>query len=129
MPGPMQPPGLATPPAMTPGAGTKASARMKVKHAVEDLTSALGELKEVKSEEAKAILAALKTLAPISPEVDEALSSTELKAMLGGGQMVKPGIGAFGGLGPMAPRPFAMAGPRFGAPPMGTMPAPGVGPE
>ena len=78
------------------------------------LTEALGVLKEVKSEEGKAVVRALQTLGPVTPDVAEGIGQAEIASLIAGLQGVRPGMG--GGppptmLGTPTPRPAVMAGP------------------
>lgn len=105
------------------GAGTKAQARVELANATRALIKALDILKDVQSEESRAILKALDSLAKVTPDVDEGVSQSEVKAMMAGAETAKPGPGAMPGgmmgggagmgLGPGAPRPFAAAGMPF----------------
>src|SRR6516162_7161844 len=108
--GPLAPPGLATPPSLGVPEGVRAQARVKLGNAVRELTEIIGLLKEISSDEAKAVLTALKALAPVTPDVDEGVSKSQLRTLLGSAQAVRPNLGGppgmpGGGLGPLPPRP------------------------
>jgi hypothetical protein len=87
---------------------------VKISQATKMLVDTLGSLKgDLNSEEGKAILGALKVLAPIVPDVSEGMGRTELMSMLSQAQGVKPGPGVApqqGMLGIQAPRPTPMGG-------------------
>jgi hypothetical protein len=120
----LTPPPQATPPARLPGEGLKAQARVELSNATRALIKALSVLREVQSDEAQAALGALKLLAKVTPDVDDAVGASEVKSLMAGAETAKPGIGAGGAgsgpsmpIGPMGPRPVAAAGLPFG--PMG----------
>jgi len=110
------------------GEGLKAQARIELSNATRSLIKALGILKDVKSEESRAILKALDSLAKVTPDVDEAVGQSEIKSLLAGAETAVPGRGAGVpapagmGIGGGPPRPMAAAGMPFGGmptPPMG----------
>jgi len=107
-------PGPATPPlgpsavAPHPQEGLRAQSRIKIGNAAKMLTDTLGTLKgDLNSEEGKAVLNALKALAPVVPEVAEGMGQTEIQSMLAQAQPVKPGPGQAPAtmLGTPSPRP------------------------
>jgi hypothetical protein len=109
MPGPA---GGATPPlgpspAVPPAQeGLIAQARTKVGEASKLLVDALGMLKTgINSDEGKGILAALKILGPLTPEVSEGLGRSELQSLLASAGAVRqaPPPGMLG-----TPRPIGM---------------------
>src|SRR5882724_5016915 len=113
MPGPA---GAATPPvgpspAVPPAQeGLRAQARVKLGQAVSILVDALGLLKEASSDEGRAIVQALKTLGPVTPDVAEGLGRAEIQSLLASASPVRPGGGPMGGpppgmLGTPTPRP------------------------
>lgn len=88
-------------------------------NAVRSLIKALSVLREVQSDEAQAIISALKSLSRVTPDVDEGVSQSEIKALLAGAETATPGPGARppapgGPIGPMGPRPSPVAGMGFG---------------
>src|SRR5262249_24883677 len=89
-------------------------ARVKMANAVKELIDAIGVLKGegINSEEGKAIVAALKTLGPMTPEVAEGLGRADLLSMLSQAPGVRPGGGPPGMAG-AAPRPMMIGGPRY----------------
>lgn len=102
-----------------PQEGLRSSARAKLASAVKGLMDALGVLKgDINSDEGKAIIKALGILAPVTPEVQEGVSMSEIMAQLARAQAVRPG-NAPGMLGTPQPRPNVMAGPPMGAGMMG----------
>lgn len=113
MPPLMPTPPPATPLAPTPGAGMESQARVEMASAVKALIRALGVLKDVRTEEAKACLSALKALEKVAPDVDDGVSTSELASQMAGAQGVKPGAGAMmggGGMGlgrPPSPQPMS----------------------
>lgn len=113
---------MAPPPVRAPGAGSKAQVRVEINNAVRGLIRALSVLQDVGTDEARAILSALKALAPVTPDVEEGVSATELKSLLAGAETAMrpppPGPMPGGPIGPMGPRPQ----PIGGAPPMGMGP-------
>src|SRR5262245_48501170 len=133
MPPLLTPPGMATPPARLPGEGVKAQARVELNNMVRAGIRILKLLNEVSSEEGKAVLTALKALAPVTPDVDDGVSQSEVKSLLASAETAMPGPGAgaapAGGgmarapLGPMGPRPQAIGGMPFGT----NLPVPGAG--
>jgi hypothetical protein len=95
--------------------GLRAQARVKLSQAVRLLSEALGVLKEVGSDEGRAILSALKALSSVTPEVSQGLGESELAAMASGVQAARPAAaqppqGALGALG-ARPAPRVIAGP------------------
>jgi len=118
----------------TPGEGIKAQARVKLNNCVKSLIEVLGTLKEVKSDEGRAILSALKALAPVTPDVDDGVSQSELKALMASAETAVPGPGGARGpappLGPMPPRFRTVAGSPAGTLPPAAMMGggPGMGP-
>jgi hypothetical protein len=119
---PLMAPPMATPPARTMGDGSKAQARVQLGRAVQSLIDSLKILREVQSDEAKAILKALDALAKVTPDVDEGVSQSEVKAMLAGAETAMPGRGGAGSapgmqgpIGPAGPRPMPMGAPTLGA--------------
>lgn len=116
---PMTPPAQATPPARLQGEGATAQSRVAVNNAARLLKQALGTV-ELNSDIGKAILTALKALAPVTPEVDDGVSQSEIRSLLASADTAKgpggapPAPSGGGGLGPMPPRPMAMAGMPFG---------------
>jgi hypothetical protein len=121
---------MATPPAGGGGAGDQTQARIKINAAVRDLIGALQALNKVDTEEAGAILTALKALEKVTPEVEEGVSQSEVRSLLANTQTARPPAGPPGGgpagpIGPRPPRPMAVGGPGFGA--NMPVPAPPVG--
>jgi hypothetical protein len=124
-PGPATP--ATGPSAITPGAqpGVEAQALLKVRQASMLLAEAVGMLKSRMSTDlGKAVLSALKMLAPQTPGIEEGLGQSELASMLQGLQPVRnapPQAGAPPWLGTRQPRPNVVAGPPMGgtAPPIG----------
>lgn len=91
--------------------GVIAGARVKLGTVVKSLVDILGSLKgDMNGPEAKAVLAALRSLAPVTPEVSEGLSQSEAMAGMQRAQAITPG--QRGMLGIPGPRPQLMAGPR-----------------
>jgi hypothetical protein len=130
---PLPVPPLATPPLRSPGEGIKAQVRVELNNCVKALIRSLGILKEVKSDEGKAILSALKALAPVTPDVDDGVSQSELKALIASAETAVPGPGGARPtpppLGPMPPTMRTMAGPGAGMTlPAGAMMPGGPGP-
>lgn len=127
MNGTMPAPSAATPAvgpsALTPSAqpGIEAQALIKVRQAVMLLADAVGVLKtKLDGDLGKAILSSLKTLAPLTPGVEEGLGQSELASLLSGLQPVRnaPPGATRGMLGVPAPRPMVMGGPPMaGSPP------------
>jgi hypothetical protein len=70
-----------------------ARARVKWSQAGKDLIDGLAMVKpeQLGSDEVKAVIGALKMLAPVMPEVAEGLGHSEIQSMLAGAQGVKPG--------------------------------------
>lgn len=111
---------MAAPPAMLMGEGIKTQARVELNSATRSLIRALNLLKEVESDEARAILQALKALERVTPDVDESVSRSEIEAQLASAKTAPPGgpmggAGALGPAGPAGPRPQAVAGMPFSA--------------
>lgn len=129
---PLTPPPQATPPMGQPGAGMQAQARVELNNAVRGLIRALGMLREVRTDEARAILKALQALEKVTPDVEEAVSNSEMRALLASAQTAPgPGGGGVPGrastpapLGPRSPQPMAVAGLPFGA--NANLPVPGI---
>jgi len=117
---------VATPPtgpsAITPGAqgGLEAQAMVKVRQAAMLLAESVGVLKSrLNTDLGKAVMNALKALAPHTPGVEEGLGQSELASMAGSLQSVRhaPPQGATPSwLGTRGPRPVGMGGPPM---PMG----------
>lgn len=134
-PGPMTPPPMATPPAATMGAGMTAQVRVELNNVVKSLTRILGMLKEVKSEEARAVMKALQAFEKVMPDVDDGVSQSEVKSLMSSAETAMPGPGAGantgapgGGLGPRPPSPMATAGMPFGGGGANaSVPIPGLG--
>jgi hypothetical protein len=84
---------------------------VKVAAAVRQLVDALGLLKEAKSDEARAIVQALRVLGPITPEVDEGVSQSELRALVSGRPPVMPPAPTLLGTPRPVPRPLASVTP------------------
>jgi hypothetical protein len=83
---------------------------IKVRQAVMLLADSLGVLKsELNSDLGKAVLGALKMLAPQTPGVEEGLGQSEMASMLQGMQGVRQAPPNF--LGKRPPVPNVMAGP------------------
>lgn len=115
----MSPPSGPSPISGQPQEGLRASARAKIGLAVKTIMDALGVLKgDINSDEGKALIKALGTLAPVTPDVQEGVSQSEIASMLARAQAVRPG-NAPGMLGTASPRPQIMAGPPMGAGMMG----------
>ena len=111
-------PGAATPAtgpsALTPGMqpGIDAQAMLKVRQAAMMLSEAVGMLKaRINTDLGKAVLSALKTLAPHTPGVEEGLGQSELASMQQGVQAVRPAPPSF--LGTKAPMPSMMGRPTM----------------
>jgi hypothetical protein len=126
-PGPLTPPPMATPPTATMGAGMTAQVRVEINNVVKSLIRVLGMLKEVRSDEARAVMAALKSLEKVTPDVDDGVSQSEVKALMASAQTAAPGPGARpgantgapgGGLGPRPPSPMGATGIGMGAGPV-----------
>ena len=120
-PGPVTPaatpPGGPSPVSPGPQEGLRAQARVKLGQSIKGMIDALGMLKsDIGSEEGKAIIAALKILQPVVPEVAEGLGQSEMAAMMGQAAAVRPGLQGGGGpppgmLGMGGPRPSVVSGP------------------
>jgi hypothetical protein len=107
---------------LTPGQpeGVRQIVRLKIAAAVRALTDALGAMGEVSSDEGRAVLRALQTLAPVTPDVDEGVSQSELAAMIARATAPPlPAPGLLGMPGP-TPRPVASAA-QFPPRPIGPM--------
>lgn len=113
-------PSAASPPGQ---AGLKAQARVKMTQGTKMLIEALAILKEVSSDEGKALIAALKVLGPVVPDVAEGLGQSEIASMMSGAQAVRPAGPPGTMLGTPRPSPTVMAGPRQ----MGGSAMPGMG--
>lgn len=127
-PGPLTPPPMATPPMQTMGGGMTAQVRVELAGVTKSLIRILGMLKEVRSDEARAVLAALKQLEKVTPDVDEGVSQSEIRALMASAQTAAPGPGAGantgapgGGLGPRPPAGMDATGLS-----MGNAPIPGL---
>ena len=105
------PPTGPSPAVAPPQEGLLAQRRVKVSEAVKLLVDALGMGKEVSSDEGKAILAALKALGPVTPDVSEGLGRSELMSLLAQAQPVRPGQPPTM-MGTPRPMPMPIAGPR-----------------
>jgi hypothetical protein len=117
------------------GAGMTAQVRVEINNVVKSLIRVLGLLKEVRSDEARAVMAALKSLEKVTPDVDSGVSQSEVKALMASAQTAAPGPGVggppgggppgggppMGGLGPRPPSPMGATG--IG---MGNAPIPGL---
>jgi hypothetical protein len=91
--------------------GLIAQARTKVGEAAKLLVDALGMLKTgINSDEGKAILSALKTLGPITPDVAEGLGRSELQSLLASASPVRPAPSPGTMLGTPRPAPMPIAG-------------------
>ena len=124
------PAGAATPAtgpsALTPGPqpGIESQALLKVRQAAMLLAEATGMLKaRMGTDLGKAVLGALRQLAPHTPGVEEGLGQSELQSMLAGVMPVRqapPQTAAPSWLGTRPPRPNVIAGPPMGGagPPM-----------
>ena len=112
----------AGPSAITPGAqpGIDAQAMIKVRQAVMLLADSVGVLKgNLNGELGKAVLGALRMLAPVTPGVEEGLGQSELASMMQGLQGVRRAPQAQPNfLGNRPPSPMVMAGPPMGKPSM-----------
>lgn len=119
-PSPTTPP--TGPSAVTPGPqpGLEAQALIKVRQAAMLLAEAMGMLKSrVGTDLGKAVLGALKTLAPQTPGIEEGLGQSELASMIQGQMGVRPAPPTGGTppwLGTRPPKPTAMAGPPMMGP-------------
>lgn len=103
------------------GEGVRAQARLELGRAVRALANVIALLRDaLGSDEARAAVRALNTLAPVAPEIDEGVGRSELEAML-------RRIGAL----PMPPTPgplgFLPPAPRAMGPQVGPSVAPGTG--
>lgn len=116
---PLTPPPMATPPMQTMGGGMTAQVRVEINNVVKSLIRILGMLKEVRSEESQAVMKALQALEKVTPDVDEGVSQSEIKALAASAQTAAPGPGARpgantgapgGGLGPRPPSPMSATG-------------------
>lgn len=125
--GPLTPPPMATPPMQEIGAGMTAQVRVELANITKSLIRVLGMLKEVRSDEARAVLAALKQLEKVTPDVDDGVSQSEVRALLASAQTAAPGPGARpgantgapgGGIGPRPPSPASATGIGMGAAPI-----------
>jgi hypothetical protein len=94
--------------------------RLKIASAVRALTDALGAMGEVSSDEGKAVLRALQTLAPVTPDLDEGVSQSEIAALIA--KAAAPSLPAPGLLGMPGPtaRPIGSAA-QFPPRPIGPM--------
>jgi len=93
---------------------------IKVRQAVMLLADAVGVLKQqVNSDLGKGVLSALKTLAPLTPGVEEGLGQAELASMLANLRGVRQAPPQAGFLGTKPPTPMTMGGggSMMGAPP------------
>lgn len=105
------------PSAITPGPqpGLEAQALIKVRQAVMLLADAVGVLKtKLDSDLGKAVLTSLKTLAPLTPGVQEGLGQSELASLISGLSPVRPAPPtgpAPNFLGNRPPRPMGLGGP------------------
>lgn len=97
--------------------GLEAQAMLKVRQAAMLLAESVGLLKtKLGTDLGRAVMSALKTLAPHTPGVEEGLGQSELASMLQGVLPVRPGspAGVMGGkpsfLGTPAPRPLTLGG-------------------
>lgn len=105
------------PSAVTPGGnpGIEAQALIKVRQAAMLLAESVGILKQrLNTDLGKALMSALKALAPHTPGVEEGLGQSEMASMMGGMQAVRqapPQGGAPSWLGTRGPRPVSMGGP------------------
>jgi hypothetical protein len=109
------------------GAGMTAQVRVELANITKSLIRVLGMLKEVRSDEARAVLAALKQLEKVTPDVDDGVSQSEVRALLASAQTAAPGPGARpgantgapgGGIGPRPPSPASATGIGMGAAPI-----------
>jgi hypothetical protein len=107
----------------TMGAGMTTQVRVELANVTKSLIRILGMLKEVRSDEARATLTALKALEKVTPDVDAGVSQSEVKALMSSAETAMPGPGAGantgapgGGLGPRPPSPMATAGMPFNGP-------------
>ena len=73
---------------MPPQAGLEAQALIKVNLAVRSLIEALGILKDVRGETAKAVVDALRGLSKVTPEISESIGQSEIAGMMGNAQAV-----------------------------------------
>jgi hypothetical protein len=110
---------MATPPTATMGGGMTAQVRVEINNVVKSLIRIMGMLKEVRSDEARAVLQALKAMEKVTPDVDEGVSQSEVKALMASAQTAAPGPGMRpgantgapgGGLGPRPPSPMNATG-------------------
>lgn len=110
---------MATPPTQSMGGGMTAQVRVEINNVVKSLIRVLGMLKEVRSEESRAVMKALQALEKVTPDVDEGVSQSEIKALMASAQTAAPGPGARpgggpggpgGGLGPRPPSPMNATG-------------------
>lgn len=117
-------PPMTTPLAPTPGAGMEAQARIKISEGVKAIIAALAILKDVRSEEAKACLTALKALEKVAPDVEDGVSQSQAQSVLESAKTAMAGPGAGLGLG-RPPSPMAVGGMPFGM--NSAVPSPGMG--
>ena len=109
------------PSAITPGpqGGIEAQALIKVRQAAMLLAESVGILKSrLNSDVGKAVMSALKALAPHTPGIEEGLGQSELVSMMGNLQAVRsapPQGGTPSWLGTRGPKPVGMGGPPMGA--------------
>lgn len=115
----------ATPPVTTPPAGPSApgpvaaegmrsQARVKLGQAARLIAEAVGSMKDdLNTEEGKGALAALRALAPLTPETASGLGESEIMSMLSGLQSAKPSGPSMPGtpMGFPRPQPRTIAGP------------------
>src|SRR5262245_8473033 len=95
-PAPGPPSGMMAPQGPSPASmpsqpGLEAQARVELNQAVRFLINYLGKVKGVGTDEAKAVIDALKALAKATPDVSEALSQSEMAVLAGNAQAVRPG--------------------------------------
>jgi hypothetical protein len=108
----------------TMGGGMTAQVRVEINNVVKSLIRIMGMLKEVRSDEARAVLQALKAMEKVTPDVDEGVSQSEVKALMASAQTAAPGPGMArpgantgapgGGLAPKPPSPMDAAGVGMG---------------
>lgn len=94
--------------------GVEAQAAIKVREAVMLLADAVATLKtNLDSDMGKAVLSALKNLAPVAPGVEEGLGQSEIASLISGLKPVRPAP-PVGRLGIAQPRPQLQAPPIGG---------------